>query len=321
MSAHTPTPRVVTIGETMALMRTREIGSLRHINELALGMGGAESNVAIGLQRLGVDASWLGRVGRDPLGERVARELRAEGLDVRCIVDPEGATGLMLKERPTSASTAVFYYRADSAGSRLRASDIPEGWIEGAALLHVSGITALLSPGARECISLAVDRARAAGVRVSFDINYRSALAAPDVAGPILRSFAERADIVFGGLDELALIRPDLAPGAAAEELVRDGRHEVVLKRGADGAAVFVSDEVVEAPAFIVDVVDTVGAGDAFVAGYLSGLLQGLAIPDRLRRANACGALLCMSPGDWESSPSLADVERFCNPAIDPVAR
>ena len=76
-----------------------------------------------------------------------------------------------------------------------------------------------------------------------------------------------------------------------------------------------------EAPGFIVDVLDTVGAGDAFVAGYLSGLLQGLTIAERLRRANTCGALMCMSPGDWEASPTLAEVERFGDPDRDPVAR
>ncbi|MFG6491067.1 sugar kinase [Microbacterium sp. P03] len=314
-------PRVVAVGETMALMRTREIGSLRHAHDLTLGIGGAESNVAIGLQRLGIDASWLGRVGDDPLGERVVRELRAEGLDVRVVVDSTAPTGLMIKERPTSASTAVYYYRAGSAGSRLAPGDLPPGWVEEADVLHVSGISALVSEDARECISEAIERAHSAGVLVSFDINYRSALAPCEVAGPILRSFAERADLVFGGPEELNLIVPGLDPADAAQRLVRGGRREVILKRGADGAAVFTPDGVTEAAGFIVDVVDTVGAGDAFVAGYLSGHLQGLSIAERLRRANACGALLCMSPGDWESSPRSAEVERFCNPALDPVSR
>jgi 2-dehydro-3-deoxygluconokinase len=313
--------QVVTIGETMALFRTREIGSLRHAYELALGIGGAESNVAIGLQRLGVGTAWLGRVGADPLGERIVRELRGEGLAVRHIVDADARTGLMVKERPTTASTAVYYYRSGSAGSRLMPDDLPPRWIEEASLLHVSGITALISDSARACISAAVDRARAAGVLVSFDINYRSSLAPASVAGPLLRPIAERADIVFGGQEELDLLDLDPDPAVAAALLIQAGCREVVLKRGADGAAVYLGDAVVEAPGFVIDVVDTVGAGDAFVAGYLSGMLQGLDIADRLRRANACGALLCMSPGDWEASPRLVDVERFSDPAGDPVAR
>lgn len=199
-------PSVVTLGETMALVRTTEIGSLRHANSLAFGIGGAESNVAIGLARLGVATSWLGRVGDDSPGERVTREIRGDGVDVRAIVDPDAATGLMVKERPSAASTAVHYYRAGSAGSRLRPEDLPDGWVEDASLLHVTGITPLLSETAKAAVHSAVDRARAAGTTVSFDINYRSALASPEVAGPVLRDLAERADVVFGGAEEFALL-------------------------------------------------------------------------------------------------------------------
>ena len=315
------TARVVTVGETMALLRTRDIGSLRHVSEMVLGIGGAESNVAIGLRRLGVDVGWLGRVGDDALGERVTREIRAEGVDVVGIVDAAAPTGLMLKERPSPSSTAVFYYRAGSAGSRLRPEDVPAGWIESAELLHVSGITALLSESARECLLASVSRARTAGVRVSFDVNYRSTLAPPDVAGPLLRMIAESADLVFGGADELRLLFPEGDATEAADRLVRGGCREVVVKHGADGAAVHSAGAVVEGPGFSVDVVDTVGAGDAFVAGYLSALLEKLDVRERLDRANACGAMLCMTPGDWESTPTLSDVERFCQPGADPVLR
>jgi 2-dehydro-3-deoxygluconokinase len=315
------TARVATVGETMAMMRSRDIGSLRHVSELVLGIGGAESNVAIGLRRLGIDVTWLGRVGDDPLGERVTREIRAEGVDVRAVVDTQAPTGLMLKERSSASSTAVFYYRAGSAGSRLQPDDMPPGWIENADVVHVSGITALLSDSARDCVLTAISRAQAAGVQVSFDVNYRSTLAPVDVAGPLLRKIAENADIVFGGPEELKLLYPDSEPAEAAQRLVHGGRGEVVLKMGADGAVVYSSDAVVEGAGFTVDVVDTVGAGDAFVAGYLSGLVQGIDVRARLHRANACGAMLCMAPGDWESSPTLSDVERFCQPGTDPVVR
>ncbi len=314
--------RVVTIGETMALLRTREIGSLTHAHDLVIGIGGAESNVAIGLRRLGIGSGWLGRVGNDPLGERVVREIRAEGVDVTGIVDDGASTGLMLKERPISRTTAVHYYRSGSAGSRLAPADIPDGWVEQAELLHVSGITALLSASARECVSVAVDRARAAGVPVSFDVNYRSALDGAGAAAAVLRGFAERADVVFGGAEELERIAPAAGTArAAAREVAGAGDRVVVLKRGAEGATAFLPDGEIDSPAFPVDLVDTVGAGDAFVAGYLSGLLEGLDVVDRLRRANACGAMLCMTPGDWESSPRLADLAGLLEPGRDPVSR
>ncbi|MDN8547768.1 sugar kinase [Microbacterium sp. NM3R9] len=311
---------VVTLGETMALARATEAGSLRHVGSLALGVGGAESNVAIALRRLGVAAGWAGRVGDDPLGQRVVRELRAEGVDVLATVDPAAATGLMLKERPTAATTAVYYYRAGSAGSRLHPDDMPRGWIEDAALLHVTGITALISPTARDAVHAAIQRARAAGVPVSFDINYRSALAPPPVAAPVLRELAEAADLVFGGEDELELIGGTDAD-AAATALLAGGVAEVIVKRGAAGATARVGADTVDAPGFRIDPVDTVGAGDAFVAGYLSSRLAGDDPATALHRGNTCGAIACLTPGDWEAAPTLREIERFHRAGGDPVQR
>lgn len=314
-------PSVVTLGETMALVRTTEIGSLRHANSLAFGIGGAESNVAIGLARLGVPTSWLGRVGDDSLGERVAREIRGDGVAVHAIVDPDAATGLMVKERPSAASTAVHYYRAGSAGSRLRPDDLPEGWVEDAALLHITGITPLLSSTARDALHAAIDRARASGAVVSFDINYRSALASPAIAGPVLRELAERSDIVFGGEEEFAILYPGASVADAAARLRDAGCATTVVKLGPAGAAVITADSVVEAAGFTIDVVDTVGAGDAFVSGYLSALLEELDTEATLHRANACGAMACLVPGDWEAAPTRQELERFSNRDSDPVRR
>lgn len=249
------------------------------------------------------------------------REIRGEGVDVHGIVDADAATGLMVKERPSASSTAVHYYRAGSAGSRLRAADLPDGWVEDAAVLHLTGITPLLSASAREAVLVAADRATAAGVTVSFDINYRSALASPAAAGPILREIAERSDVVFGGADEFAVLYPDASTAEAAASLRAAGCAEVVVKQGSDGAAVFVGADAVEAAGFAIDVVDTVGAGDAFVAGYLSARLDGLDRDATLRRANACGAMACLVPGDWEAAPTRRELERFLDGGGDPVRR
>ena len=168
----------------------------------------------------------------------------------------------------------------------------------------------------------AIDRARSAGVRVSFDVNYRSTLAPPDVAGPLLRKIAENADLVFGGADELRLLYPDGDAAEAADACSAAGCREVVLKHGADGAAVLRrAMRSSRVPDSSVDVVDTVGAGDAFVAGYLSALLEDLDVRNDLHRANACGAMLCMTPGDWEAAPTLRDLDRFLDGDSDPVRR
>jgi 2-dehydro-3-deoxygluconokinase len=223
-------PYVVTLGETMALIRAEEPGPLAHAPSLGLGVGGAESNVAIGLARLGTDVAWCGRVGDDALGVLVQREIRAEGVQIHVCVDPDAPTGLMIKERRTPATQKVAYYRAGSAGSRLAPEDIPAGLVEDADLLHVSGITAALSPVARATLLDAVDRARSAGVPVSFDVNHRASLWSAAEAGAFARDLLERVDLVFAGEDEATLVvGPHRRAEDAAAELAALGPREVVV--------------------------------------------------------------------------------------------
>lgn len=318
-------PRVVTVGETMALMRTSVIGSLAHLPSVDVALGGAESNLAIGLRRLGVPVAWISRVGDDPLGMRVVREIRAEGVEVHCAVDPQRPTGLMVKSRPTASTTRVDYYRSGSAASALDPADLPDGVIEQAEILHLSGITSLLSASAHETVLAAVDRAVAAGVSVSLDVNFRSRLGTRTRLAQLLAEVLEHVDLLFGGPEELSILAPAAEgtdPGALLRTLAREGR-QVVAKLGPDGALALADGQLHTVPGHVVDVVDTVGAGDAFVAGYLSGRLEGLEVPGRLARANACGALACTSPGDWEGAPHRRDLDALLlgGGAADPVSR
>ena len=320
----TPLPRVVTLGETMAMLRSGTIGSLAHLPSVDISLGGAESNLAIGLQRLGVDTAWISRVGADPLGTRVVREIRAEGVQVHCGVDAARPTGLMLKSRPTGTSTRVDYYRAGSAASALSPADLPEGLIEQAEILHLSGITPLLSPTAHSAVLAAVERASAAGTRVSLDVNHRSRLGSGERLAALLGEILDRVDVLFGGTEELALLAPEADDSdhrALLGALARPGL-QVVAKLGPDGAAALVDGQLHEGAGHRVDAVDTVGAGDAFVAGYLSALLDGLDVPARLARGNACGALACTTPGDWEGAPRVEELAALLKGgASDPVSR
>lgn len=137
-------PRVVTLGEALGVLRTASLGSLAQLDTLAVGTGGAEGNVAVGLARLGTPVTWLGRVGDDGLGRRVARELRAEGVDVVAIVDGGAPTGLLLKETPVPGRTLVTYHRAGSAGSRLEPADLDGLDLAAGDILHLTGITPAL---------------------------------------------------------------------------------------------------------------------------------------------------------------------------------
>ncbi|MEV8539608.1 sugar kinase [Streptomyces sp. NPDC051572] len=302
------TGRIVTLGETMGLLAATTVGHLQHVSHMALGIGGAESNVAIAASRLGTRVSWIGRLGADSVGDRVVRELTAEGVEVHAVRDPDAPTGLMLKERLPGGAVKVWYYRAHCAGAQLTPADVDEALIAGAGLLHVTGITPALSETAAAAVSHAVDVARSAGVTVSVDVNYRSALWPPQRASPVLRKLVSRADLVFAGDDEAALVlgREGESPEVLASALTDLGPSSAVVKLGADGALALVDGEVHRRAAVPVQVLDPVGAGDAFVGAYLSELVAGADVKRCLETAVLAGALLCTVPGDWEGMPSRA---------------
>jgi len=198
---------LVTFGETMASLAAVDVGPLRHQPHLHLHIGGAESNVAIAVRRLGGPATWIGRVGDDELGELVLAQIRAEGVDVgHAVVDAGAPTGLMIKSRRTATVTRVAYYRSGSAGSRLAPSDVPADVVRGAGVLHVTGITPALSASAREATFAAVEEARAARVPVTLDVNHRAALWGADEAASVLTDLAARVDVLFAGEDEAELL-------------------------------------------------------------------------------------------------------------------
>ncbi|ASN22646.1 sugar kinase [Arthrobacter sp. YN] len=308
------------MGETMALMKAETPGPLAHAGSLGLGMGGAETNVAIALKRLGTSVTWLGRVGQDSLGDLVLREIAAEGVTTLGIRDAEAPTGLMIKERRTLEHLKVWYYRSGSAGSRLAREDVPADTIRNAKLLHLTGITPALSESACEAALFAVSVAREAGVTVSFDLNYRAALWTEDQAGPVFRTFIELSDIVFAGDDEAGIA---VGHGPDSLELARRiaarGPQQVVIKNGPLGCVGVIDGAEYRQDAVRINAVDTVGAGDAFVAGYISDLLAGASIEDRLRTAVRTGAFACLVPGDWEGMPRRHELGLL--DASEPVAR
>lgn len=313
MSAGGPqAPGLVTIGETMGLLTSTEYGSLRSARSLNLGVAGAESNVAIGVRRLGHAVTWIGRIGDDEIGDLVESTLRGEGLDLQIGRDPVRPTGLMLKSRRTTSITRVTYYRSGSAASGLCPADLPLELIASARILHVTGITPALSGSCRKTVARAMEHARAQNTLVSLDLNYRAALWSQDAARPVLCELAGLADILFAGHDEAELLLGPTAgrsPAKVAADLAVLGPAEAVLKCGAAGAVAWADDRVIEAAAVPVRAVDPVGAGDAFVAGYLAGILDGATPEERLTLGALTGAFAVTVSGDWEGAPTRRELD------------
>jgi 2-dehydro-3-deoxygluconokinase len=300
---------VVTFGETMALVRMADIGPLAHASKMDLGIGGSESNVAVALRRLGTAATWVGRIGDDSFGDLVERELRAEGIGVHAIRDPDAPTGLMVKERRTSTATRVWYYRKHSAGAHLAIGDIPDALWDNATLLHITGITPALSDSAAKATVHYAEHARTLGVPISLDLNYRRALWTKDDARSVYRTLVALADVVFAGTEEAAIAVGDGTPADLASRLCGLGPAEAVIKLADAGAYALVDSQPYRLPAVPVAVIDSVGAGDGFVAGYLTERLAGRGPQERLQTATAVGAFACTVAGDWEGMPRRDELD------------
>lgn len=306
-----PPPEVVTFGEAMGLMLADDGLPLRRARRFHRTLAGAELNTAVGLARLGHRAAYAGRVGDDPFGEEVRATLLAEGVDAAGLrIDPDAPTGLLTRDRDGHRRIRVVYHRAGNAGSRLTPEDLAALPLAGARLLHVTGITPGLSDSASAATLAAVHAARAAGVTVSFDPNHRAKLWSRDEAAPVLRELAGFAGIVLTSEDEGAWLASTSGLEQIAAYFHDRGARIVVVKRGADGARVSDDGAVTDVPVLPVGaVVDPVGAGDAFDAGFLSGWLDGLPAAEAARRGAACGAAVVQVAGDLEGLPTRAELE------------
>lgn len=286
------TPEVLCLGETMAMVTPAVPEPLAQAGNLRLDIGGAESNVALYLADLGHRTAWASRVGDDPLGRRIVAALTQHGVDTDYVLfDTEAPTGVYFKD-PGTDGTRVFYYRAGSAASRLSDTDLATLPIHETPLVHVSGITAALSESCRALLRTVLKRE----LPVSFDVNYRPGLWPTAEAGPVLLDLARQADIVFVGRDEAETLW-----GASTAHDIREliGGPRLIVKDGAVGATEFENAAQMFVAAPPVKVVEPVGAGDAFAAGYLSGLLRGSSSAERLRLGHAVAARALSSMGDF----------------------
>lgn len=300
---------VLAVGETMGLIRAERAGHLVSGMPLVMGFGGAESNALITAARLGASTMWVSRLGDDAVGEAIRRGLAAEGVSVKAERDAARRTGLMLKESLSPLRQRVTYYRAGSAASLWTSDLIADDTLKRTRLLLVSGITCAIAPDATDQLELLFRRARDAGVEVAFDLNYRSALWSPDRARESYHRLLPLADLAFAGVDEARVVSPaahDIESSLAA--IGEWAKSTVVVTDGANGAAVAREGSVVRAEAVHVPVVDTVGAGDAFVGAFIGEWVRDRDVDRCLNVAVAAGAHACMFAGDWEGAPTRQDL-------------
>ncbi|WP_431944972.1 sugar kinase [Actinacidiphila sp. bgisy167] len=295
---------VVCVGETMAALAPTPLGPLDDADLLRVDIAGAESNVALFLADHGIPARWVSAVGDDPFGRRVRARIAAGGVDVTGVrTDPARPTGLLLKD-PGEDGTRVHYHRAGSAASALTADVLDDPALTGAALVHLSGITPALSPGCHALVEQALRPDRP--WPVSFDVNHRPALWTGRSAADVLRPLADRADIVLVGLDEAQALWGERITDARSVRELLPGPGVLVVKDGSRAATAFTGNDAHSVPALTVRVVEPVGAGDAFAAGFLSGLLRSLPVERALRLGHLTAASALRVAADHGPLPEPA---------------
>lgn len=294
---------LLTAGEAMAVASPDPPGALRDGPRLALGVAGAESNVAAYLARLGQSVAYVSRVGDDPFGELISSFLTASGVSCFLDVCPDYPTGVYFKD-PSPSGTRVHYYRAGSAASTIDSSVWSSSW--SSRIVHLSGITPALSASCAAFVADGLRTRPVSGALYSFDVNYRPRLWPVARAAVELAAQANQADLVFVGLDEAATLWGARTPDDVRAVLPKCAT--LVVKDGAVGATSFTDAGSFFVPAPTVDVVEPVGAGDAFAAGYLFGVLREVREEDRLRLGHALAAVALTTVGDVGAVPAASEL-------------
>ncbi|MET3698581.1 5-dehydro-2-deoxygluconokinase [Bacillus oleivorans] len=314
-------PELVTIGETMVMFEADSDGPLRYVPQFNKRHGGAESNVAIGVTRLGHSAGWISQVGDDELGKFLVSAIRGEGVDTsRVTYNGHYPTGLYIKERIREGSTQVYYYRKGSAASQMDHNAIDWEYIKQAKVVHLTGITPFLSQNCLELVNRVVEFVKENHILLSFDPNLRYKLMAdfPN-AKEIVIELAKQADLFMPGIDEAEYLIGTRDYEEIADYFLQSGVKKICIKNG-DKGTYFQSIEGEKGflPSFKVDrVIDPVGAGDGFAAGVISGLLEEKSLEESVTIGAKIGAMVVQVKGDIEGLPERRALDQFTGKETD----
>ncbi|MFJ3045553.1 sugar kinase [Herbaspirillum chlorophenolicum] len=313
MSADAVQLDVVTYGEALALLVADEVGAFEDVEKYTRRLAGAETNVAIGLARLGLKVGWASCVGNDSFGRFIRKRVAQERVDVsRVATDMEFRTAIQLKAKAVDgADPAIEYYRKGSAASHLSVADFDEQYFGNARHLHATGIAPALSATTMQFAHHALDFMRARGKTISFDPNLRPMLwPSQEAMARQLNELAFKADWVLPGLSEGKILTGYTEARDIAAFYLERGVSMVVIKLGAEGAYWRnARDEGTVPGVKVKEVVDTVGAGDGFAVGVISGMLEGLPVEQAVMRGNRIGAFAIQVVGDMEGLPTRAELE------------
>ncbi|GGI00437.1 2-dehydro-3-deoxygluconokinase [Mammaliicoccus vitulinus] len=306
---------VLSIGETMVVFAPKEVGPMRYAHDFTTHIAGAETNTLIGLEKLGIKTGWISQLGNDELGYKILSFVRGEGINVDAVhLTDDAPTGLFLKEKNRQDQTRVHYYRKGSAASLMTTSNIDEEYVAQFKYLYVTGITPALSEDCKDTIFHLISVAKKLNLKIIFDPNLRLKLWNEAQARETLLNIISLSDIVLPGISEGAFLFNERSEKKIAQNIIALGASTVIVKLGSEGAYYENDEHVGYAKASKnVEVVDPVGAGDGFAAGFIAGYIEGLSLHDAVEQACNAGALVTTVKGDVEGLPSKEEIKQLKN--------
>lgn len=306
---------VFLIGEAMGLFIADDYGDFHNVETFRRGVSGAEMNVAIGLARLGFDISYITKLGQDPMGRTIRQLIKSENIHTdHLIVDEDNDTGLQIKNKVREDDPDIHYYRKNSAFSHLSKQEVADIDFSEVRLLHITGIPLALNEQIRSVVYRLVERARMAGTLITFDPNIREVLwEDKESMIRVLNDMAQYAHVVMPGLSEGQKLTGLSDPDAIADYYIHLGVETVVIKDGGNGAYFKQTNKPLEhvAGVSVEKIVDTVGAGDGFAVGVISGILDGVSMIESVQRGNAIGSIQIQHQSDNAALPNREDLRAY----------
>lgn len=307
--------KVILFGEPMALLIADTVGPLEDVEHFTRAMSGAEVNVAIGLTRLGHNVEYLTKLGDDPFGHYIEKSLIKNKIGTSLIsYDSIYRTGIQLKNRVTDGSDPQApYYRKGSAASHITKEDIDKINLNGIDLIHITGIPPAISQSARKATFRLAERAKENNIFLTFDPNLRPALwEDKETMVEVLNQLSEYADLILPGEEEGEILAGTTDNKEIANFYHNLGVKIVIVKNGSEGAYYSDGNDSCQVSGFKVDkVVDTVGAGDGFAVGVISGIIEGKNLFESVKRGNAIGAIQVTNLSDNEGLPDKEELILF----------
>mgnify|MGYP000853783417 FL=1 len=305
---------IILIGEPMAMFVADYVGNLEDVEKFTRSLAGAEVNVCIGLKRLGYDVGYVTRLGVDPFGKYIMKFLINEGIDTSNVTfDENFPTAFQIKGKTKKGDPEVVYFRRGTAASHISKEDVEKIDLGKVRHIHVTGIPPALSESCREATYELIRKARDRGLSITFDPNLRPSLwKSKEEMVKVINDIASKCDMILPGISEGLTLTGSDKPDIIADFYLNLGVKTVIVKLGSKGAFVKTECKSYTVPGFKVErVVDTVGAGDGFAVGVISGLLEKLSLRDAVIRGNAIGAMQVMVPGDNEGLPDREKLQKY----------